>query len=382
MILRRLTLKNFRNLRSCELFPDQRINILCGDNGQGKTNLLEAIYLLSHLGTFRPTPQKNLIHSEMTWGRVQGVVEDGGMNKEIALTLQPRNKEVRIDGKTVSRGIDFFGTLNVTLFSPESLGVVKGAPELRRRFLDRAISRLDRRYLYDLKEYRRILDQRNRLLRMIRDGRVSRGEVGVWSDQLAQTGSRILQARYRFLKDYAPLSATTFGALAHKGMDLRILYSSTLIRCAGASTSGALDDPARLRRNFLAAFEQKEEEEIISGTTKIGPHLDDLLFEVGGRPAKTFASQGECRMLALALTLSEAELYRVRKGTPPVLLLDDVTSELDPRHRRLLSRFLRSAGQVFLTTTEENLDEKLDVFSTRFHIKKGEIALVKKGEKL
>lgn len=378
MEIRRLSLKHFRNIQSCVLTPGQGVNILFGENGQGKTNLLEAIYFLAHLGTFRPTAQKDLVRQGMPWGRVQGDVEDQRVLKEILLTIRGKEKCVRVNGKPVSRGIDYYGTLDVILFSPETLNLIKGGPEGRRRFLDRAISRLDRRYLYDLKEYRKILHQRNGLLRLVREGRVPRGELTVWNEQLARTGSRILRGRYRFLKEYVDYCTDTFRQLVHKESTLRLLYHTTLTGRGEDKT----DEPTKLQDKFMAGIDAVSDREIRRGATGIGPHLDDLIFRVDNRPVKTFASQGESRMLALALTLSEARFHAEKKGTPPILLLDDVTSELDPVHRQRLSGFLRRMGQVFLTTTENDLDEKMGVHATRFLVKKGEITLVKKGKKL
>jgi len=378
MEIRRLSLQHFRNIRSCIVVPGRGINILFGDNGQGKTNLLEAIYFLSHLGTFRPTAQKDLVRQGMQWGRVEGTIEDQGVSKDILLTIGEKEKGVRVNGKPVSRGVDYYGTFDVTLFSPETLNLVRGAPEGRRRFLDRAISRLDRRYLYDLKEYRKILQQRNVLLRLIREGRVPRRELTVWNEQLVRTGSRILQRRYRFLKEYVEYCTGIFRQLVHKEGELRILYHATLVRKGEAMTGGL----SEIQEKFMAGITAVVDREIQGGTTRIGPHLDDLSFEVAHGPAKSFASQGESRMLALALTLSEARFHSEKKGAPPVLLLDDVASELDPVHRQRLSRFLCRMGQVFLTTTDKDLDEKMEVSSTRFLVERGEITLVKNGEKL
>ncbi len=378
MEIRQLSLKHFRNIQSCTLVPERGVNILFGENGQGKTNLLEAIYFLSHLGTFRPTAQKDLVRQGMLWGQVQGEVEDQGGGKEILLTIGEKEKGVRVNGKPVSRGVDYYGTFDVILFSPETLSLVKGGPEGRRKFLDRAISRLDRRYLYDLKEYRKILHQRNSLLRLIRDGRVPRGGLSVWNEQLARTGSRILRARYRFLKEYVEYATEIFQQLVHKESKLRILYHTTLMGKGEATTDGL----SELQEKFMAGIDAVADREVRRGTTRIGPQLDDLIFEVDNQPAKTFASQGESRMLALALTLSEARFHSEKKGTPPVLLLDDVASELDPVHRQRLSRFLRRMGQVFLTTTDKDLAAKMEIDATRFLVKKGEITLVKKGKKL
>jgi DNA replication and repair protein RecF len=380
MKIERLVLQDFRNLRACDLSPGEGVNILCGENGQGKTNLLESLYFLSNLSPIRSTPLKNLIHFGSDQSRIFGQIHSRGLQKDLSVFLRKGSKAVKVNGKGVSRGVDYFGEFAVLLFSPESLKLVQGGPENRRRFMDTAISRVDRRYLFDLKEYKKILEQRNRLLRLTREGNVSKQTLQVWNEQLVSAGCRILQRRYRYLEDLTPACGEIFKNLFQKKEELRLCYRSSLFRRT------VHEEPARggpsLRERFFQGIDLMEKKEIHLGMTQLGPHLDDVLFILADRPVKPFVSQGEARILALSLILSEAHLYRKMTGAFPVLLLDDVNSELDPRHQEGLSRSLKQLGQVFLTTTGHEKVEKTATDPRIFRVQKGEIFLVNNGQRM
>ncbi len=376
MKIQRLRLQDFRNIRACDLAPEDGINILCGENGQGKTNLVEAIYLLANLSSFRAFSNRKLIRHGAPAARIHGVMRTGATEKELAVELMPASKTVKVNGKGVARGVDFFGEAAVTLFSPETVKMVRGAPELRRRFLDTALSRVDRGYLLDLKEYRRILEQRNRLLRMVREGRVSVAALHPWTTQLAERGGRILHGRCRYLSELSAVAVEIFQQLHHKESSLRIVYRAALPRSLMAGIPVESLDTAALKARLVDGLAQSERLEIQAGATRLGPHLDDLLLEVADRAARDFSSQGEGRLLALSLALGEARLFERLKGDRPVLLLDDVGSELDRRHQGLLCEQLPDFGQVFLTTSERSVCEKIPAPKALFDVTDGEIALV------
>ncbi|MDX1764981.1 MAG: DNA replication/repair protein RecF [bacterium] len=382
MKIQRLLLRNFRNIRRCDLVPGDSLNILAGDNGQGKTNLLEAIYFLAHLSTFRATPQKGIMLEGETAARMEASIVTEGGSKEIAVYLDHKTKQAKVNGKAIQRGVDFYGEMAVILFAPESLKLVKEGPEFRRRFIDRAISRTDRKYLMELKEYGKILKQRNRMLQMIRSGRVPRNALNVWSEQQARTGSRILLARYRYLEALVPVCRDIFQSLAHKTWNLGVQYRSSLARPPALGRGNETPSLDALTGRFRDSLARVEKQEIEGGASGIGPHRDDITFLVDGRPFKGFSSQGESRMLALTLILSEARLYQSSSAMTPILLLDDVGSELDHRHRAFLQTYLKTQGQVFLTTTDGRRSLAIGGEAVLFHVKKGEITVEKKGEKM
>ncbi len=383
MKIQRLTLQDFRNLHATDLFPEEKINILCGENGHGKTNLLESIYVLSNLSSFRPAPLRDMIFYGAEYSRIEGHILCREVQKELSVFFTAREKSVKVNGKGVFRAVDYFGELAVILFSPETLKLIQGGPEFRRRFMDGAISRIDRNYLLDLKEYKKILEQRNRLLRLIQEGRVQRGDLRVWSEQLARTGSRIWRRRFLYLADLAPTCAEIFGDLLHKKDkkgDLRILYRTTLFRRSPTESPAA--ELSELDERYREGIEKLETKEIRNGATMIGPHLDDLTFLVADHPVKTIASQGEMRVLALSLVLGEVLLYHKKRGVFPVLILDDVNSELDRRRQEILSEYLLRLGQIFLTTTDDRIYTREASSARVFQVRQGEIFLVKNAKKM
>jgi DNA replication and repair protein RecF len=381
--IQRLTLRDFRNLHATDFLPEEKINILCGENGHGKTNLLESIYILSNLSSFRPAPLRDMILYGAEYSRIEGHILCQEVQKEISVFFTAHEKSVKVNGKGISRAVDYFGELAVILFSPETLKLVQGGPEFRRRFMDRAISRIDRNYLLDLKEYKKILEQRNKLLRFVQEGRVQKGDLQVWSEQLARTGSRICRRRFLYLAELAPACSEVFRDLLHKKdktADLQILYRSTLFRRSPIEPPSV--DLSELNERYRDGLKKFEAKEIRNGATMIGPHLDDLIFLMEDRPVKTVASQGEMRVLALSLALGEALLYQEKMGIFPVLLLDDVNSELDRRRQEILSEYLLRLGQVFLTTTDDRAYTREASSARVFQVRRGEIFLEKNMKKM
>lgn len=374
MNIQRLTLHDFRNLHNCDLEPSEGVNILYGENGQGKTNLLESIYMLSNLSSFRSTHIRDLVLHGSEHGRIMGRIRSLGVQKELSVFIREGGKIVKVNGNAVGRGVDYFGELAVVLFFPDSLKLVHGAPEFRRRFMDTAISRIDRKYLLFLKEYKRILHQRNRLLRLVHDHMAPRETLKAWNEQLVQAGSRILEKRFYYLCDLVPICREVFKEFFQKKAEIQILYHSSLFR--KPRPDGPAMDLSAWIELFRQVMDQKENEEIRQRAGLIGPHLDDLDFFVDGRPLKPASSRGEMRMFALSLTFAEARLYRKKKGLFPVVLLDDVTSELDRNRQEVLCRQIGGLGQVFLTTTDDGFVGKMRSCTRVFQVQKGEITLV------
>lgn len=340
MRLTRLHLRTFRNLEEANLSFGPRFNVFHGDNAQGKTNLLEAIFLLGTVKSFRMAKNADLIHWNDTFGLLRGWVDRNGVTREIAVLLEKHGKKVTIDRKSVSRMSDFFGNLNVVIFSPEEMGMVRGAPDLRRRYLDRAVFSSDVGYLHLYHEYGRILKNRNALLKT--GGTAS---LDVWTNQLAEAGSRMIASRHRYLESLTPLLTEFYGAIAGKPETAEIRYQNHQIR-GPAGEEG-------IRESLLATLHSRVTEERRRGTTLAGPHRDDLEFLLDGKVLKQHASQGQQRSFILALKMAEIEHLRNRYAVPPVLLLDDMTSELDGSRNRNLMNFLdQRQMQVFITTTD------------------------------
>ncbi|HOI18068.1 MAG TPA: DNA replication/repair protein RecF [Geobacteraceae bacterium] len=339
MKLVRIQIHSFRNISHADLRPSERFNIIVGNNAQGKTNLLEAIYLLGTMKSFRMARNSELITYDSPYSHVKGWGIRDGVERGISLTITHSGKKASIDGKPVLRLADFFGKLNMVVFSPEDISMVRGLPEVRRRYLDRAVFSIDTGYLGLHHDYFRILKNRNALLKQgLRDG------LSVWTDKLADAGSRLIEKRASFVRELAVLLRNFYAAIAGTGQEATVTYRSRCAELTNASGS--------LRQRLHEALERGIADEIRRGTTLTGPHRDDLEFSLNGKPLNHHGSQGEQRSFILALKMAEIEYMKVRWGNPPVLLLDDMTSELDRDRNGNFMSFLREKEmQVFITTT-------------------------------
>ncbi len=338
-MLKKLSITTFRNLKQTDLSFGAGFNIFFGNNAQGKTNLLEAIFLLGTMKSFRLARNSELIQWGATCGVLHGRVERDGVTREIALMLEKEGKKVRVDRKSVAKLSDFFGSLNVVAFSPEELAMAKGMPDGRRRYLDRAIFSGDADYLRLHHDYYRLLKNRNALLKI-----GDTGDLDVWSDQLAEAGARLIIKRVAYLEEIGPLLKGFYDAIAGGGEEAGLKYLPHL-----PAGDWSIVGVSRLLRE---AMTRSAAEERRRGTTMVGPHRDDVEFLLGGMPLKCHASQGQQRSFVLALKMAEISHLENTFGTPPILLLDDMTSELDRERNRNLMEFLAGKRmQVFITTT-------------------------------
>ncbi len=337
MQLTRLKYKNFRNIETIDFTPSEGFNIFWGDNAQGKTNLLEAIYLLGHLKSFRGARNPELIRSGSDQARLQGEVTNLAVNRRLELAIEQASKSVRIDGKKVRSGRDFFGFLRPVLFSPEEVSLVKGPPAGRRALLDRSIFQAQPLYLEKVQEYERCLKQRNRLLK---EGRLGE-ELIPWTEGLIDAGGRLRWERFRYLVSLAPLLRQCYDTIAGNGEKADIHIESP---------GEKVED---FREALRSELKKAANREVHLGQTLAGPHRDDPLFLIEGRPLRLYGSQGQQRSFMLAYKTAQIIDLEKRLGEPPILLLDDMTSELDRHRKGFLFHFLLSRrGQVFLTTTD------------------------------
>jgi DNA replication and repair protein RecF len=346
MKLLRIQIHSFRNISHADLRPSERFNIFIGNNAQGKTNLLEAIYLLGTMKSFRMAKNGELITYETPYSLVKGWGIRNGVECEISLTISNYGKKISVDGKPVLRLAEFFGNLNMVVFSPEDISMVRGLPEVRRRYLDRAVFSGNTSYLTLHHNYFRTLKNRNALLkRGIHDG------LSVWTDKLVETGSRLMEKRISFVRELAELLRVFYAEIAGPGQEAAIAYRSRI-------DSEHPSSPEYIRGRLREALEQSITDEFRRGTTLIGPHRDDLEFYLNGKPLNHHGSQGEQRSFILALKMAEIEYLKRRWGSPPLLLLDDMTSELDRDRNGNFMQFLKEKEmQVFITTTSlENIN--------------------------
>lgn len=356
MQLSRVHLTNFRNYAALQLPLQPGLTVLHGQNAQGKTNVLEAVHLLSSGSSYRAQSDREVIRWDAPEGerlaRVIGATADTELEVVVADMPGLSTKRVLVNGAG-KRLADFVGRLPAVLFGPEQLGLVTGSPSHRRNYLDDALSQTDRTYFRALAVYNRVLHQRNQLLKQFREREMHPDELVYWNAQLVETGSVISSRRARGLQQAAVLAAAQHERLAPGGGELGLAYETKLFRAAGGWQRLVSAQPDEVQAEFRACLATEAEREMAQGNTVVGPHRDDLLLTLDGKPVDKFGSRGQQRTVALALKLAELDFIRDHTGETPVLLLDDVLSELDEARRAALSDVVRSHEQVLLTTTEQ-----------------------------
>jgi DNA replication and repair protein RecF len=346
LLLQRLQLQDFRNLARVELAPSPHATVLVGRNGQGKTNLLEAVYFLCTLKSLRAARLAELVRFEHAIARVTGHFALGGATREISVEVQAGLRQAAVDGKPTRSLEEYFGGVSVVAFTPDDLAVVKGAPEERRMLLDRAVFNRFPGFLRASRAYLRALRSRNRLLK---DG-AALDYLAAYDETLIEAGSQILLLRRHLLDELAPRAEATVASIA-KLSGARYAYTPAHLELDFAHAEAPALAEA-LRRALRARLARDQER----GFTSVGPHADDLEIGLEGHPARAFASQGQARALVLGWKIAEIENLRASLGRFPLLLLDDVSSELDPERNAFLMGYLSGSGaQVLLTTTEPSL---------------------------
>jgi DNA replication and repair protein RecF len=333
--LKRLQLKNHRNYARLDLVPGAGVNVFIGANGQGKTNLLEAVAMLALSSSPRARRDIELVGPVGPGAKIEADVEAAGRLLQVTITLEVEGDRARrtieVDGIR-RRGLDLPGHFRVTLFWPDDLGLVKAGPETRRRFLNQMLVQIEPGYARALAGLRRVLEQRNSLLKRIAGGEEDAGVLAAWDQELVAYGSEIAQARAKAVLELSPEAERSHSEIAG-GERLEIAYS------------GPPDD-------FAVAVQKSLAEDLRRGSTTIGPHHDDLVIWLDGREARSYASQGQQRTAVVSLKLAEAALVARRTGERPLLLLDDVLSELDLERREALLRKVAASGQVIITSVE------------------------------
>lgn len=345
MHIERIELKNFRNYTEADVRPCEGITIFLGDNAQGKTNILESVFLCCTGRSHRTSHDRELIKSGEDAANVQIRCQrlDGSHDVEIRFHQQER-RQVKVAGQPVSRSGELMGHITGVLFSPEDLRMVKDGPAERRRFIDMELSQLKPAYYYALQRYNRALKQRNLLLRQVLDHPALQDTLLPWEEQLAAAGAQIMSARRRFIENLNVTAAETHAHVSGGRESLSVVYQPSL-------ATEATD--AQLKDALMNAYNVARAQDMRRVTTTVGPHRDDVKMLVNGLDVRAYGSQGQQRTTALSLKLSELEVMRDELGEWPVLMLDDVMSELDPdRRRHLLSRL--EGVQTLVTCTDRD----------------------------
>jgi DNA replication and repair protein RecF len=347
VLLRRLQVVDFRNLAAVDLEPSPRATILVGENGQGKTNLLEAIYFLATLKPLRGARLQEIVRFGADRAQVAGDFDGPGGVRRAAVEVQAGGRTAFLDGKPQERLDAYFDGLAAVCFSPDDLLLVKAGPEGRRRFLDRAAFNRWPAFLGEARDFVRALRARNAALR----GAPPEVEAS-FREPLVRAAARVLVRRRELVAELAPRVAAAFAEISGPDApEARLAYRAA----SGLSIDGAEADLAARLGDLLAHRLERDRER---GYTSAGPHMDELVLALSGRGARSFGSQGQQRALVLALKIAEIENLRAALGRPPLLLLDDVSSELDPAKNRYLLGYLATLpAQAFLTSTDRRLLE-------------------------
>lgn len=370
MYVEHLYLKSFRNYLELDWSPHPGFNLITGANAQGKTNLLEAIFYGLRGFSFRAGRDRELINfgSASAHLKISASGSAGPFNVDVTIPASGR-KKVLINGLPAVKEFNV-NRPGVVLFRPEDLNIVKGSPAERRHCLDTELGALSSSYCFHHRHYRRALVQRNGLLRTCRSHGIHHRLIDVWSEQLVEHGAALLASRLSLLKKLSPLVRQKYRQLAGDGEDVEVRYLSS-VRLS--STAG----PEEILASFRGGLKSVRQRELSAGQTLLGPHRDDVVFLINGVDARYFGSQGQQRTIVLALKMALLELQKRETGEQPVLLLDDVLTELDEFRQDFLLREISGAGQVFLTTTRKRAGGEKIFYDAVINIRDGKI--IKEG---
>lgn len=338
MIVESLSLKNYRNYENLNLNFSDGTNILYGNNAQGKTNILEAVYMSGTTKSHRTNKDLELIRFMQEESHISTIVRKNGISHKIDIHLKNnRSKGVAIDGIPIKKASELFGMINFVFFSPEDLNIIKNGPSEKRRFMDIELCQLNKIYLSDLAKYNKIVIQRNKLLKDLSFRKDLEDTLDIWDLQLAEYGQRIIEMREEFVKHLNGIISEIHHSLSGGKENLKVLY---LKSCE--------------KENLAAKLKENRERDLKLKSTTVGPHRDDLGFYFDEIDVRKFGSQGQQRCAALSLKLSEIELVKSTTGDTPILLLDDVLSELDKNRQNYLLNHIHDI-QAMITCT--GLDE-------------------------
>ena len=354
MFVKELRLQNYRNYESLQVEFSPNINVFLGENAQGKTNLLEAMYFLALTRSHRTSNDKDLIKWGSDFARISGmVIKDNSSRLKLDLVISKSGKKAKLNNLEQRKLSTYIGNLNVVLFSPEDLSIVKGNPGIRRKFIDMEFGQMSPQYLKTMSQFKSVLKQRNAYLKKLQHHQAKDLiYLDVLSDQFSAYCAEVIFSRLQFLKKLQTYIEKIHANITEDHEELKITYS-TFFNTEGKTLENIYEI-------FKDNFKKNYQKEIQRGVTLIGPHRDDIKFLVNGKNAQDFGSQGQQRSVALSLKLAEVELMKDQVGDYPILLLDDVLSELDHKRQTHLLSSIKHGIQTFITTTSiDDVDPNL-----------------------
>lgn len=347
MIITDFCVKGYKNIDSIKLSPDKRLNIFCGENAQGKTNLMEALWLCTGCRSFRGSRDKEIIGFNREKAEITLYFKDRERMQKISFAVvkeNPKEKRVEMNGVRLTQMSKLFGALKCVVFTPDDPEIAKGAPDKRRSFLDLAISQIKKGYLSAITKYDILLTQRNALLKEIMNGSEKEEALDVWDEQICVAGSYIALLRDTYVKKMNSFAAPMYERLSREKEKLSLVYKSSIFEEIG----GKSDYKGELAEKYLSRLKNSRRDDIRLGYTQLGAHRDDIEIEINGLSCREFASQGQARSAALVMKISQAQIILDETGDAPVILLDDVLSELDLPRQSFILREIDSM-QFFVT---------------------------------
>ena len=364
MRIEHLKLTNFRNYSTLEIDFHKNVNIFIGENGIGKTNILESIYVLSLTKTNRYGLEENLIKFNEEIAKIEGLVRKDNTVFKQEIKLSKNKKQIFINNKEMHRIKDYISNFCVISFTPADLEIVKGSPNIRRNMINIDISQLHNNYISYLNEFNQIIKIRNEYLKKMNlDGNSDIRYLDIVNEKMVDVGIKIYEYRYNFFKNINQELPKIFKKLTNLD-ELCINYLS--------SVNLEDFDNEKVKKNYLNKIKKNFKLELMQGVTLVGPHRDDFSFSLSGIDMKSFASQGQQRMAVIALKIAEIYLFKNEKGEEPVLLLDDIFSEIDTKKRNKIIKFLLKDIQSIITTTDINdIDLNLVGDAKVFQVKNG-----------
>ena len=364
MYIESIELNNYRNYREVKVDFGRNTNILYGNNAQGKTNILESIYMAATTKSHRGTKDRDIIRIGEDESHIRLFVNKKDVSHKIDMHLRKnKNKGVAIDGLPIHRAMELYGLLNVIFFSPEDLSIIKNGPAERRRFMDLELCQISRLYYQNLSSYNKILNQRNNLLKQIYYDKSLLDTLDVWNMQLVDYGSRIIKERRNFIQMINDIIGDIHGRLTSGKEKLEIIYEFNV------------DED-----NFDRILQEKMDTDLRYSSTQSGPHRDDISFMINGIDARKYGSQGQQRTVALSLKMAEIKLVKKIINDNPILLLDDVMSELDTSRRDSLIEEIRDIQTIITCTGYDDFIKEQIIINNVYSVVEGTATRVRTEE--
>lgn len=369
MIIKNIKLKNFRNYENLDFVLNNRLNIIIGNNAQGKTNILESIYFLSLTKSFFAVNDKVVIKKNCLYARIDGIITSNNGCNNLSILVNSCGKYLKIGNKEIKKSSDYLGYLKVILFSPDNIRLLKEGPSIRRRFLNIEISQLSKRYILILNQFNDLLKQRNEYLKNIRNSLVDKDYMLILNQKFAELAYQIYNFRNDFIVEINKRIKDIYKSIINID-NIEIKYITDI----------KLNDKETMINEIIDRLDRNYDKEILYGSTLIGPQRDDFCILLNGNDISSYGSQGQMRIAILSVKLSEIDIIFNKFGEYPVILLDDIFSELDVDKRNKLIKYLNCDKQVIITTTDiENINEELVNNAKLFKIDNGKVIETREG---